>query len=191
MEIGNILSKSLISYLQGLYVRIISNLGAYRRRLDLIAENLKSFSGTLLTELNSYLKESESILFGEFPILFISVLDRFICFEENDENPDLVDIVFGMRQDVSNFRRNISLLEKKTEKLTSGLNTLILTRPYIINSFSKKELMQRLISTKNEEEFRKEVLIPILNDLDSYRRSGANCAQPGGVCVSLTSSIFS
>lgn len=164
-KIAEIISKSLLEYIHALYVRIIANLANYRKRIALLSERLTSFPGKTINELNYHLKELQGTIFEEFPLLFISVLDRYIIYEEDEENPDLTEQIFGFSSQISNFRRNIQLLNEKIINIQSEIRTLILTGRNGITSFSKEELVKKLDSIRYEQDFRKEILIPILSNL--------------------------
>lgn len=164
-KIAEIISKSLLEYIHALYVRIIDNLAIYRKRIALLSERLTSFPRKTISELNYHLKELQGTTFEEYPLLFINVLDRYIIYEEDEENPDLTEQIFGFRSQISNFRRNIQLLNEKITNFQSEIRTLILTGRNGITSFSKEELVKKLDSIQYEQDFRKEILIPILSNL--------------------------
>ena len=165
-EVADNISISFLDYIFSLYARIIDNITIYRKRIEFLSRKLKNFPGKVLTELNEQLIELQSIVFEENPLLYISVLDRFILYEDDEDNPDLTDQIFGFSSShVSMFRRNIVLLNEKITNTQSEIKTLLLYKRDRITSFTKEELVKKLNSIKYEQDFRKEILIPILKDL--------------------------
>ncbi|MFX1327909.1 MAG: hypothetical protein ACFE91_07170 [Promethearchaeota archaeon] len=165
-EVANIISSSFLEYLFSLYVRIIDNLTIYRKRIELFSRNLKTFPGKVLIELKEQVDELQRNLFEEYPLIYISVLDRLILYEEDEENPDLTDQIFGARTShISLFRRQLQLLDDKIKNFQSEIKTLLLYKHDKITSFTKEQLVKKLNSIKNEKDFRNTILIPILKDL--------------------------
>lgn len=165
-KVANLISNSFLEYIFSLYVRIIDNLTIYRKRIEIVSKKLKSLPGKVLIELNEQLNELQRALFEEYPLIFIGVLDRYIVYEEDEENPDLTDQIFGVKSShVTMFRRNLKLLNEKTSNIQSEIKTLLLYKHDRITSFAKEELNIKINSIKNEQDFRMEILIPILKDL--------------------------
>jgi len=165
-EVANIISNSFLEYIFSLYVRIIDNLAIYRKRIEFLSKNLKALPGKVLIELNEQVDELQRNLFEEYPLIFIGVLDRYILYEEDEENPDLTNQIFrGRSSHISLFRRQLQLLNDKIKNLQSEIKTLLLYRHDKITSFTKEQLVRKLNSIKYEKDFRNIILIPILKDL--------------------------
>ncbi|MFW9972426.1 MAG: hypothetical protein ACFFDF_19735 [Candidatus Odinarchaeota archaeon] len=165
-EVANNISISFLNYIFSLYTRIFDNITIYRKRVEHLSRKLKFLSGKVLTELNEQLIGLQRIIFEENPLIYIGVLDRYILYEDDEENPDITDQIFGSRSShVSIFRRSIDLLNEKIKNFQSEIKTLLLYKRDRIMSFSKEELVNKLNSIKYEQDFRKKVLLPILKDL--------------------------
>jgi len=165
-EVANIISNSFLEYIFSLYVRIIDNLTIYRKRIELLSKDLKKISGKILLEISEQVDELQRNLFEEYPLIFIAVLDRYILYEDDEENPILTDQIFGNRSShISLFRRQLQLLNDKIKNFQSEIKTLLLYKHDKITSFTKEELVKKLNSIKYEKDFRNIILVPILKDL--------------------------
>lgn len=165
-EVANIISNSFLEYIFSLYVRIIDNLTIYRKRIEMLSKDLKKLPGKILLEINEQVDELQRNLFEEYPLIFIDVLDRYILYEDDEENPDLTDQIFGIRSShISLFRRQLQLLNDKIKNFQSEIKTLLLYKYDKITSFTKEELVKKLNSIEYEKDFRNVILIPILKDL--------------------------
>lgn len=165
-EVASIISLSLLEYVFSLYTRIIDNKYIYRRRIESLSRKLKKFPGKVLIDFNEQLFELKRVVFEENPLLYISVLDRYILYEDDEENPDLTNQIFWNKTShVTMFRRNLKLLNEKITNIQSEIKTLLLYKRDRITSFTKEDLIKKLNSIEYEQVFRKEILIPILKDL--------------------------
>ena len=165
-EVASIISKSLLDYIFSLYTRIIDNMYIYRKRIESLSNEFYLFPRKALIELNEQLAELKREVFEVHPLLYLNILDRYILYEDDEENPDLTDQIFWNKTShVTMFRRNLKLLNEKITNIQSEIKTLLLYKRDRITSYTKDELKEKLNSIEYEQVFRKEILIPILKDL--------------------------
>ncbi len=172
------ISISILDYIFSLYHRIINNLTIYRNRIESLSKKLKKIPGKVLIELNEHLKELKRRTFEEYPLLFISILDRYILYEEDIGNPDLTyQIFWNKNSNILLFRRNLELLNEKITNIQSDIRTLLLYKHDRITLYTKDELKVKLNEIKNEQEFQ-ELLAEILENL-GYEDIKINCGTRG------------
>ncbi len=172
--IADLISKSFLEYIPFLYGRIIDNLTIYQKRIDVFSKKIDQLSGKVLIKLNEQLNELKSIVFEEDPLLYLRVLDKYILYEEDEENPDLTDQIFRYgSSSVSVFRRKLLLLREKITIIQSEIKTSLLYKQDRITSYTKEELKVKLNEIENEQEFQ-ELLAEILENL-GYENIKINC----------------
>ncbi len=177
-EVANIISISFLDYIFSLYVRIIDNMIIYRKRIEKLSKKIKLLPGKVLIELNEQLIELKRSVFEEHPLLYISVLDRYILYEEDIENPDLTSQLFWNKDSsILMFRRNLQLLNEKITNFQAEIKTLLLYKRDRITLYTKDELKVKLNEIKNEQEFQ-ELLTEILENL-GYEDIKINCGIRG------------
>lgn len=165
-EVANTISISFLEHIFSLYIILIDNVTTYRNRIEHISIKLGNIQGKVLVELNEQLNELKRSSFEADPLLYINVLDRYILYEEDEINPDLTAQIFcNKTSHVTMFRRKLRLLIEKINIVQSEIKTLLLYKHDRITSYTKEELVKKLRSIKYEQDFRKEILIPILKDL--------------------------
>lgn len=165
-ELARTFSRSLIDYIKNLYSNIISNLDFYRNKIKSFSEDLVNIPVRTLIEIKDLLSELQRRIFEVEPLIYIPVVDKYILYGYNDENPDLTLELFSpITPDVNTFRRKLILLKDTVSSIISEIKGFLRDHPNRITTFTKQELIMKLNSIETEQEFRTEVLIPILEDL--------------------------
>lgn len=177
-EVANNISISFLDYIFSLYTRIIDSMTIYRKRIENLSKKLKILPGKVLIELEEQLIELKRSVFEEYPLLYINVLDKYILYEEDIENPDLTSQLFWNKDsNILMFRRNLQLLNEKITNFQAEIKTLLLYKRDRITSYTKNELKEKLNEIKNEQEFQ-ELLAEILENL-GFEDIKVNCGTRG------------
>jgi hypothetical protein len=152
--VADLISKAFLDYTLFLYGRIIDNLTIYRQRIEVFSKKLELLSGKVLIELNEQLDELKSIVFEDYPLLYLRVLDKYILYEEDEESPDLTDQIFRYGvSSISVFRRKLLLLRETITNIKSEIKTSLLFKQDRITSNTKDDKKKRdLTEEKNLKE---------------------------------------
>ncbi len=181
-KISNLLSKNLVQYIYGLYIRISDLMVNYQKKLMDLDQILPKLNNISFSNLNEDLKAFKRQTFSEFPWLFIQEIDRIFILEELQDIYDQpFSSIFGNElignSIIEKIRRSYELLNNEINNVLNNLQLLISQKQNYIKSFSKSELKSRLENINNEAEFQ-DILVSILEDL-GFEDIVINCGRRG------------
>ena len=165
IAIFNKIKYEFQSYLISLYSYVGEDLNDFLREVKSFRYRMNPFEFKKLIEYEQFFEEIYDNFFSdEIPEWCRANFENWVFKHYKDKNFYLYKPVMIYR--LPEFPKTYIKLRMRLKEVLNNIKNLLFSKSNLIKTFKKVDFIDKLNSIKYERDFRKEILIPILKDLD-------------------------